>query len=247
MLGTRCPGGPTAPCPGGGPITGAAGPSVPEGGAATDADAGEGTVTGEVLAYRDTSFLSTVPFTLGGQIGGDGIPGRVTAEFSSGNFEIDDVRRQSLVWMDVTDLSSPSTYVSTIQPVDTRAGDVILRIVPFDVLDQIAKNLALPTDINLERAQAILRFVNIADLPLSGIRITQHSGETLAYDTGTGLFRDDVQDTAQQGLVAILNAEAVALPGALAPIGYAGPDAEGTFDIRLARGSVTVVTVVLDD
>jgi hypothetical protein len=166
----------------------------------------------------------------------------VSATFLDQAYALPGALLAPLNWMDVATTSSAIEYFPTIQPVDASDGEADVTFVPASSLDLIGVALNVPVDVDRNLAHAIVRFTNTAGGGLVGISVTPPVNASLAYDTGSGLFRDDVDATAERGLVALLNMDAAAFPGAISRLEYTGAKT-GATSLKLGRGAVTVVTI----
>jgi hypothetical protein len=88
----------------------------------------------------------------------------------------------------------------------------------------------------------VLTFVDSSGNGVSGVLVTSHTGDNVAYDTGNGVYRDDQPGTTAPGRAIVLNAQALAFPGAVTRFSYTATRS-GAIDVKLAAGAVTLLTV----
>jgi hypothetical protein len=201
-----------------------------------------GSLTGRVLVFEDENFTSAADFVGIGEVGGEGANGRVTATFSGASYRLDAVTLGQAAFFDLTATETQEDLLFAVELVDASDGSADLHFVRRTVMDFIGQSLSAAEPLQDGRGHAILFFRDAngngsADIQVDG------AGAIVAYDTGSGIFRDDFGATSERGTVAILNAEAIAFPGSVVSISYSGASS-GTVDVKLAGNAVTLVTVV---
>ena len=200
-----------------------------------------GALTGRVLVYEDENFTSAADFAGTGEVGGEGPNGRVTAAFSDASYRLDAVTLGQAAFIDLTATETQEDLLFAVELVDASDGSADLHFVRRTVMELIGQNLAVAESLQDGRGHAILFFRDAngngrADIQVDG------AGAIVAYDTGSGIFREDFGATSERGTVAILNAAAIAFPGSVVSLSYSGASS-GTVDVKLAGNAVTLVTV----
>ena len=213
------------------------GSSLPPG----DGSLAGGSLTGAVLVYENENFSSTTEFLGTGEVGGEGPNGRVVAGFSGASYQLDAVTLEE-GFFDLTATETQEDLMFAIELVDASDGSADLHFVRRTVMELIGQSLTVAEPLQDGRGHAILFFRDASGNGRTDIQVNG-AGAIVAYDTGSGIFRDDFGATSERGTVAILNAEAVAFPGSVVSLSFSGASS-GTVDVKLAGNAVTLVTVV---
>jgi hypothetical protein len=230
-------------------------PTGSSGGGSNDA----GTLERDAGALATTTLAGTVgvvsteDFSLAsdyldlGVVGAEGATGRVTAEFTGPEYSLGRVLRDPQVWVDVEPTTTTLDLFPTIQRADAESGAADLVLVRTTTLETIGAGLLSPVDLLPERGHVVFRFVDGQGSGVPGIALDNGTfpESVVAYDTGTGIFRDDQPDTTNAGYAALLSVDAIPFPGAVAEVTFSGA-ATGVVAVKLAAASVTVLTVVVD-
>ena len=112
----------------------------------------------------------------------------------------------------------------------------------------VVTGLSSVQSLSPDQAQIVLRFVNAARQPVSGVVIAQPTG-TVAYDAGnsyTDTKGAPFGATQQRGMAIIVNYTSVPFPGGPVTVQYVKPGATMAtpLELRAANGAVTFRTVV---
>lgn len=110
-------------------------------------------------------------------------------------------------WFFVEDQSLGATGIySTYSVVNVPAsGSVTLPVVDRNLINSIAGMLPSPIVIDSTRGVLILKVIRNGQ-PLAGVSLTTiPAGATLAYDTGVGLYSNQVQGTGPAGVIVAFN------------------------------------------
>lgn len=213
--------------------------------AAAPADAGGAQTIelgGNVVVLDSESFSEGSDYLDVGVVGAEGAAGRVTAEFTGPGYALEGALRDPAVWVDVEPTATTLALMPTLQRADTRDGVADLALVRRVTMENIAVGLLAPIVLDPDRGHAVLRFVDSTGRGLPGVVIDTHPGSVVAYDIGSGLFRDDQPETTEAGWVAILDAAALPFPGAVTRVGFVGAR-QGAVDVKFAADAVTMVVV----
>ena len=177
--------------------------------------------------------------------------GVVTETASGGSFRLEGVRTDPVLWVGVGafDESSTGLFMDTLQPIDaTRAENVQLLVMRRALMEQLAQTFMASPELDPARGHAIVSFIDGQERPVSGIRITfPDPAEVLVgYDAGD-IYSDQVEETGTRGTVLLLNLPAAAYPGGLSGVVAENPSMQLiNFDLRVASGSVTLVTLQIE-
>jgi hypothetical protein len=188
-------------------------------------------------------------------------PGSAGAEVvaipgADGSFRLDNVLADDAVWVAVGAFDDPPSdpFMDTLQLATTAAADpVSLVVVRRTVMEEIARVSFLlnPLELDPRRGHAIVTFVDELRVPISGLRLVFPAPEDVgvAYDAGD-IYSDAQLETSTRGTVVLLNLPAAGYPGVVtnvvAELPLLLPDQQFRANLRVAAGSVTVLTVELD-
>lgn len=230
--------------------SGASGGISPDSGPAASGDASTASLTGALLVFDDQGFAVTRPFSGAGTVTvfDPGSPAiRHTATFSGSSYSAT-VPLANPLWVGIQSTTS-SEVLPTLMEVDgTKPTAADVGFAQTAMLELIFSGLqSNPQTMQSTRAQLVVRFVDSAGAPLSGVQLLlAPAGAVVAYDNGS-LYSDLPAFAATQGrgAVVVLNAPASPWPGGKVTVNYqhGTPAVLGAFDVYLARGAVTVVTV----
>ena len=203
--GTIC-GGPTGggSNPTGGSTSG--GGSGGQGGSAATND-----VTGNVGVLLDAAFSQVSPYIGASTImttANSGAPletpyGEMTTSFSFPSV------KTGPTWFFVKDDTAGATGIfSTHSVVNVPVnGPVTLPVVDRSVITAIAGSLPAPVVIDGARGVLVIKVVRNGQ-PLAGVALTTPpAGSTLVYDTGVGLYSNQVLQTGPAGVILVLNVD----------------------------------------
>ena len=207
-----------------------------------------GTLAGSVRMIVESDLLG--PRSL------DGIvevraPGAAEPEISGqtsndGSFRLEGVSANDVLWVAVGAFDDPPSdvFMDTLQVVNsTEARFNDLLVMRRSVMEDIANVAFTSGEIDPSRGHAIISFVDAQGNGVPGVRLRFPTPDdaSIAYDTGD-IYSDQFDETSSRGTVVLLNLAASPYPGGptnvIADVG--GEDYN--LDIRIARGSVTVVT-----
>ena len=225
------------------------------GGATSDpaADAGPGTLTGQVLLLSDQTFAQGALFSGGAVVSADGASGTpVTGDWNGAdNFLLDGVAREATNWVSVKPNLAQGDALLTYQAVRTSAVDTVnLAVVSATTLDAIFTSLSAPAR-SPNFGQVVLFFRSSGTgAALAGLHVAMPASAVAAYRTGTTWVQDDgTAVTDQSGLVLFGNVE-LANSGGTQPVKVtkaasgSSPAADaGTFAARVVEGAVSIASV----
>ncbi|HVU05425.1 MAG TPA: hypothetical protein VHE30_26945 [Polyangiaceae bacterium] len=219
--------------------------STPDGGSGP---VGNGTLTGTVAVYQDSTFSTVQTFTGSGNITVRGTHD-VTGTFVGGQFTVNGVDRVASFWVGLEATTQTTDLLPTISPADGTATSVALAFGRKSaILDILASAVRVPQELESDKAQIFLGFVSSSatPTPLAGVQITQSPGKDVLYDAG-GIYTDADQATTQaRGIAFIANATASAqFPGSNVVVTYQAPriGKSGSVQILASAGAFTIALV----
>lgn len=232
--------------PGGITIGAPSGPvASPQGHGGDDSDSTiDGSIEGVVVQLLNDSFSSTSAFPGGAEvtIASPDNSASVESRYDGVEFVADgDVFGERWVYVEPDDQSAYPTI--TAHRLDRIEASI--PVVARTVLEQIFQNLTTPADLNRGRAQFLLRVVDSADNGVPGVVADSFAASVpvIAYKEDA-IWAAYLDATTAEGLAFVPNLEAPGYPGQITTVVLTGAiDME--VDVRLARGAVTVFTVVV--
>ncbi|MRG90543.1 hypothetical protein [Polyangium spumosum] len=205
---------PRPPCTGEGCVNPSGGGTNTGGGGGAGGQGGQGgelssDVTGNVGVLNEASFTVIGPYAGAATIFATSSSGQLLeAPYSD---TITSFTLPSVVsgtpWIFVRDETVGGTGIlSTHSAVQVpRLGSVTLPVVDRNVLQSIASTLPAPLVIDSSRAQLIIKITR-GGLPLSGVTLTTPlPGAEIVYDTGVGLYSNQITQTGPAGVILALN------------------------------------------
>ena len=201
-----------------------------------------------VLQYADDQFLLASSFVDQAQVFSDGPRGEtVTTDWDGlGPFVLEGVLATERGWVGVRPIDTASDLLPTLHPVDTTSGASLeLPLVRASVLELVLQVGTAPLQRDANAAQLVLRFVDESGLALPGVSLTTSDpAQPILYRDGTN-WSDTDTETLQDGLAVIANLPAFELPGGTIPVSCSDGVDDFVLQPRVARGVVTVMTVLL--
>ncbi len=227
---------------GGGSTVDAGNPSVP-------AEAGaETALGGVVLEYTDDQFLFASQFAGEAEVFADGPDGEtVFGAYDGVNaFTLEGVLATPLGWVGVQPTASASDLLPTLHPVDTTSGAAVeLPLARASVIDLVLQVGTAPLERDASAAQLVLRFVDDGGVALPGITLeTSDPAQVILYRDGSN-WSDTDTETLADGLALLPNLPAFELPGGTIPVTFSDGVDVFVLQPRVARGAVTVMTVLV--
>jgi hypothetical protein len=169
-----------------------------------------------------------------------------------GSFRLEGVNPVSPLWVGVGSFDDDVTglFMDTVQAVDgTQDGFVDLRVMRRNVMTELTQQSFLGTlaELSDQAGHAIIGFEDADGRPIAGIqvRLPGNGEASLAFDAGD-IYSDLTGETSTRGAVAIVNVSAPAYPGTIVPVTADVGGTELDLNVRIARGSVTVIDVVVE-
>jgi len=169
----------------------------------------------------------------------------------NGDFRLVGVSATLPLWVGVGPFNADPTsaYVDTLQaidaPLDLPVGLLALRRPALD--DIVASFVVEPTELDSTRGHVILRFIDDARQPVSGVTLVTPDPLTtsVAYDLGD-TYSDQETVTDRRGVMILLNLPSMAYPGTISTLGVrVGSNVPRSLNARIATGAVTLVTTVI--
>lgn len=203
-----------------------------------------GTVEGVVVQFLNDSFDSTTTFpgvagiSMASPFGGTA----VETTYDGVDFVAEgDVIGERWVLIDPDDDSAFPTMTHQ----NFGEEEASLPVVPRAVLEQIFQNLTTPAELNTSRAQLLLRVVDTSGEGVVGVQADSlATGVQIVAYKEDGVWPAYLDATTEEGLTFVPNLEAPAFPGQVLLAVLAGAIDEEV-EVRLVRGAITVVTVVV--
>ena len=193
-----------------------------------------------IVELTSDDFFASVPFSTPSKVRFEGATGvSVEGDYDGTKFSVNGVLAGPVVWATVT----PSTAVAlpTVQPTDTTTGAALeLAVVPGTTIDLIYSVITATTVRDLGRSHVVLRFIDAAGTPLTGVSVA-HGSDVVAYDTA-GSWSDLATGTGPLGLAVVVN---VNPGGAVTEQSFQfthGADSAGV-PLQLEPDSVTIADV----
>ena len=211
----------------------------------TDAAALQRTVAGTIAWLDDDTFDAAQPFVASATVRAQAAAGGfATSTYAGSAFTLDGVLVSPSTWF-IAEPASGLDALTTISAVDTtQPTDVILRLGRPSTLDLIFGVLALPTAVDPQSAQLVVRFVDaVTGQPVQGVAVSVAQAGIVAY-AEAGTWSDDAPGTSSAGLAIVGNLPAVPLPGSIHEVVVSGAGA-GTLEVLLASASLTLLDVAL--
>jgi hypothetical protein len=214
-----------------------------------------GTLTGDVLMLTGTDLKieraieSEVELSSPAAAGG-----RTTARYDGDeDFSLTGVPINGNLWVGVEPVGNPTrALMRTLQAVNsTTPSTKHLKVVERASLEDIAGASALGTPVVLDpdRGHLVVYFVNADDEPVSGVRILENTaidGAVLAYDAGN-VYSDSFEETDIGGSALLLNLETVSFPGEAKTIVFNFDGVDSSFVVDLARDTITLAVVRINN
>ncbi len=222
-----------------------------------DADAGTGTLQGQVVLLTDDSFVHAALYGSAATVTADGANGSpVTGSWdgvAADPFLLEGVAREATNWVSVKPDRLGGDPLPTYQAVRTnQVSTVNLNLVSVAALDRIFD--AVPTPPRSPNFGQVVLFFGSAGTgaPLSGLHVVMTSAEGAMYAAAGGWVLDDgTASTNQSGLVVFGNVQPANASGTqivsvtrLATATTAAADG-GQFAVRVVEGAVTIATVLV--
>ncbi len=218
-----------------------------------DADAGTGTLQGNVVLLTDDSFVHATLYGERATITADGASGSpVTTTWETpGPYVLEGVNPVLTNWVSVKPDVVGGEALLTYQAVQTKqAANVNLLLVSATSLDGIFVSVSVPPR-SPNFGQVVLFFRSAGTgAPLAGLRVTMTLAEASIYAAASGWVLDDgTAFTDQSGRVVFGNVEPANASGTqtVTVTRVATPTtpaaAAGQFPVRVVEGAVTIATV----
>jgi hypothetical protein len=216
-----------------------------------------GTLVGSVRMVVEPDFLGSDIPDAAVEIRAPGSSGTdvVGVPRADGSFSLDDVLVDDAVWVAVGAFDDPPSdpFMDTLQVANlSNAQPLSLVVVRRTVMEEIAQVsfLTNPLELDPGRGHAIVSFVDELGVPISGLRLVFPAPEDVgvAYDAGD-IYADAQLETSTRGTVVLLNLPAARYPGVVTNVVAelaSLPMQQFRANLRVAAGSVTVLTVELD-
>lgn len=226
-------GGPTAPT------------GTPQGQGGDDGDpSATGTARGVVVQFLNDSFdgATAFPGVAAISIASPSGSSSVETNYDGVDFAAEgEVLGERWVFVEPDDSSAFPTI--TLQEFGSEEASV--PVVPRAVLEQIFQNLTTPAELNSARAQLLFRVVDSSGNSVSGVEADSFviGEQSVAYKEGA-IWAGYLEATTEEGLALVPNLPASAFPGQILTAVLTGAIDEEV-DVRLVRGAITVVTVVV--
>ncbi|MBM3679460.1 MAG: hypothetical protein FJW96_16535 [Actinobacteria bacterium] len=201
-------------------------------------------LSGDVLAFVDSSFFDLEPYDGVGRVGATGPRYRVDRGFTSGTYEIDGVDEGTPLWLDVVPDDASGDEMPTLLLTQPGALLVDLKVARRSVVNSLLELLDDRRSVDAAEGSLFVAFVDSSGAPVSGVEVTRHPGAAVAYDDGPGM-NQVVGSTQARGMALIAGIPAGAVPGAFVAIDYTSTaGGNKTVAVRVAGGAVTYVTAL---
>jgi hypothetical protein len=229
------------PCAGG---SGGAGGSGAEGGAGGAAH-GPTDIGGIVIELADDDFDGGSKFSGSAEIKSEmGVSGPVQTTYSGSSWSLKDVQASPELWLWTNPTSDVVDVMPTFARVDASSGtDFDLPLVRRAVLDAIYDAIA-PSGDPIQHGHLILRFVDGSGAAASGVSLTFHVGETVAYDSGA-TFSTSAAATGARGIAIVVNATGFIYPGLPQPVDWMRGSDSGSVDVPIAWDTASLTEIVV--
>jgi hypothetical protein len=169
-----------------------------------------------------------------------------------GSFRLEGVEPTSPLWVGtgVFDDDTTGLFMDTVQAVDSTVEEFVnLLVMRRSVMEEITQIgfMSDPVELNPARGHAVITFVDPSGRLLPAVRVTLpgDAAARLAYDLGD-IYSDQTPGTSSRGIAVVVNANASAFPGTIVPVDVEVQGEVRDFNVRFARGSVTVIHVEME-
>lgn len=226
----KLPGGPIGHGGGGG-STGTGG----AGGGAVD-------VNGSVVIVSDSAFGATVPYTGPVHVIAPGADAKtVEADTVNGDFSLTGAASGGQ-WVLAESSGASDAPFSTYSYQDLNGSDLVLPMVPVDVLDDVAIQINVAS-FAADGAQLVVFVTDANGSPLPGVGVGPLGGATIGYELSSGQYALNPAETTDLGVAVALNASVGG--EALVDVPFTYQNNVEKFSLKLAPGTVTFATVAI--
>lgn len=135
-----------------------------------------------------------------------------------------------------------SSVVLTLSQISGAAPT--LGVMPRLAIDTIFQQLTIPAEPDPERAQVLVRIADRGGNPLPQVVPAVPGARTIVY-ASLGSWLESSDQTSNEGMFLAADVPAATFPGSKLTINLSGA-AQGTFEVPVAAGAVTVFGVTVD-
>ena len=219
---------------------------------AADADAGTGTLTGQVLQLSDATFVHAALYPDGAVVTADGATGSpVTSAWDGADpYHLSGVARVETNWVHVKPNLVGGDLLQTYQAVRTTSvSSVDLAMISGATLDSVFNAVSLVRSSDFGQIVLFFRSAGTG-APLAGLHVTMLSAALVAYASGSGWTLDD--GTATTGTAGLIVFGNVNVPNAggtqtvsitRAATATTKAVSAGQFSVKVVAGAATFATV----